>query len=252
MPVALKDEHDIEELRRSGKILAETLRFLREASREGVKLSRLDELARIFIKEKGARPAFLGYSQAGESPFPAAICASVNEKIVHGIPNSYKLKDGDILKIDLGVDLNGYITDSAITVAIGKIPKRAEKMMEITKNALDEGIKNCIPGNRLGDIGYAIESTVRHAGFSVVHGLTGHGVGFKLHEDPTVYNFGEKGKGMEIKPGLVLAIEPMVSEGSPDVIALRDGSFETRDGSMSVHFEHTVAVLENGVEILTK
>lgn len=251
--IKLKTSRDIEFLRESGKILAGILRALQEKSKEGTRLFWLDKLARELLEKEKARAAFLGYKQDRNSrPFPAAICASVNEQVVHGIPLDYILKSGDILKIDIGVDYRGYITDAAVTIPIGVVSKTAEQLIRVTRESLDRAISECVVGNFVGDIGFAIEEYVRLNGFNVIRELTGHGVGFGLHEDPTVYNFGKKGEGMELKPGLVLALEPMVSAGSDEVEELLDGSFVTKDGSLSAHFEHTVAITENGLEILTQ
>lgn len=252
MNIKLKNEHDLEMLRTSGIILSRTLNALKERARVGVRLAYLDDLARQFIKNEGAKPSFLGYKPEGASiGYPAAICTSVNEKIVHGIPDNYTLKDGDVLKIDLGVNYKNYFTDAAITVPIGKISAEAQKLIQVTKEALGNAIKICAVGNHLGDIGWIIEKTVKSAGFSVARGLTGHGVGFAVHEDPTIYNYGDKGTGMVLKPGMVLAIEPMVVVGLGDIKQLSDDSFVIKDGSLSAHFEHTIAITKNGPEILT-
>jgi len=250
--IRLKSEKDIERLRISGRILAEVLRALKNRADIGVKLKDLDALACALIDERGARPAFLGYKpKSGRKAYPAAICTSVNEVVVHGLPGNYALKDSDLLKIDAGVDFNGYITDAAITVAIGMPSKSAANLVRSAEEALREGIKAAKPGNRVGDIGYAVEGVAKKYGVEVLHGLTGHGVGFELHEDPTIFNYGKKGTGMELVPGLVIAIEPMFSASSPSVIQRPDDSYVTADGSLSVHFEHTVAITEKGVEVLT-
>lgn len=250
--IKLKTPKDIGFLRESGRILSGVLRALREKAKEGTRLFWLGELARELLEKEKASAAFLGYRQDKNSkPFPAAICASVNEQIVHGIPLDYILKGGDVLKIDMGVNYKGYITDAAVTIPIGAVSKTAEQLILVTKESLDKAIMECVPGKFIGDIGFVIEECVRLNGFKIIRGLTGHGVGFELHEDPTVYNFGKRREGEELKPGLVLALEPMVSAGSDDVEELLDGSFVTRDGSLSAHFEHTVAVTENGPEILT-
>lgn len=249
----LKTPEDIGFLRESGRILAGVLLALREKTREGTRLFWLDELARELLQKEKARAAFLGYKQdRNGKPFPAAICASVNEQVVHGIPLDYILKSGDLLKIDIGVDYRGYITDAAITIPIGVISKTAEQLIRVTKESLDRAISECISGNHLGDIGFAVEEYVESSGFNIIRGLTGHGVGFELHEDPTVYNFGRRGEGIELEPGLVLALEPMVSAGLDEVEELLDGSFVTKDGSLSAHFEHTVAITENGPEVFTR
>ncbi|MEK7629777.1 MAG: type I methionyl aminopeptidase [Patescibacteria group bacterium] len=257
--IKLKTEKDLVFLRKSGKILSSILNILASEAKEGVALIELDLKARKLLKDAGAKAAFLDYRPAGAAKaYPAAICASVNDVIVHGLPNEYVLKSGDVLKIDFGVNYSprggagkGYFTDSALTVGIGNISKEALHLIEATKNSLAEAIKVCKPGNHLGDIGFAIESVVKKEGFKVVHGLTGHGVGFKLHEDPTILNYGKRGEGIMLTPGMVLAIEPMVAIGSSEIIQQKDDSFATADHSLSAHFEHTVAITDNGTEILT-
>ncbi len=251
--IKLKSESDLEFLKVSGRILASTLFFLKETAKEGVTLKFLDELAHKSLKEAGATPAFLGYKSEGAGrPYPASICTSLNQQIVHGLPINYSLQSGDILKIDLGVNYNGYFTDAAVTVGIGQISKEASKLISVTELALHKAIAECSPGKRLGDIGWIIEKITEGAGFSVVRGLTGHGTGFELHEDPTVYNFGKRGEGIELKAGLVLAIEPMINIGSGEIKQQKDDSFATKDGSLNAHFEHTVAITKNGPLILTK
>jgi len=253
MSVKLKNKKDIAELRISGKILASVLKMLGNETNVGVTLKELDNKARNFIYDAGAEPAFLGYrpERSGHA-FPASICASVNDVVVHGIPTKYILKDGDILSLDAGVKYHGYFTDAAITVGVGKISKEAEKLIKTTKMALEIGIKECIPGKHLGDIGYAIQYIVEKAGFHIARGLTGHGVGFEIHEDPVVNNYGKRGKGMELRPGLVIAIEPMISTKTSHIIQDDDDSFKTYDGSLAAHFEHTVLIMEDGYEVLTK
>ncbi|MBI4034113.1 MAG: type I methionyl aminopeptidase [Candidatus Brennerbacteria bacterium] len=251
MNVRLKTEKDLQILRESGKILASVLGILKEAAKEGVKLSHLDELARRLVSEAGAKPAFLGYAEKGRKPFPAAICASVNEVIVHGVPSDYVLKKGDVLKIDFGVNYKGYITDSAFTVGIPPISDEAKRLINATEQSLYEAINVMRPGGHLGDIGAAVEGAVKKAGFQVIKNLTGHGVGFEIHEDPSIYNFGNPGEGIELKKGMVLAVEPMVAVSSSRVVMQEDGSFVTEDGSQSAHFEHTIAITDDGPEILT-
>lgn len=249
----LKTKKDVAMLRVSGRILAETLKFIAKECKPGVSLEYLDGLARDYIKRKGAQPAFLGYRPAwADEPYPAAICTSLNEQIVHGLPSAYEVRDGDVVKLDLGVNYQGYFTDAAVTVAAGKVPARATRLIAATRKALMAGIRAARPGKRLGDVGYAIQRAVEGAGFRVVEGLTGHGVGFAPHEDPEVLNYGEKGTGVVIKPGLVIAIEPMVSAGTPKIKENPDGSFSTADDSIAAHFEHTVYVGEDGPEILTQ
>lgn len=251
--IRLKTEKEIRELRLSGAILAAALAALKGKAKVGVRLGDLDELARNFIRKAGAEPAFLNYRPEGaKKAYPASICASVNETVVHGLPSKYKLRNGDVLKLDLGVNYKGYFTDAALTVGVGAISEAAQKLMAVTERALALAIKECRTGNHLGDIGWAIEDYVTKNGFAVVQGLTGHGVGFELHEDPSVYNYGEKREGLVLRPGLVLAIEPMVAIGSGEVRQKADDSFVTRDKSLTAHFEHTVALTERGPEILTR
>ncbi len=250
--VRLKSPDDIKKIRVSGRILAELLALLKKMVKPGIATHVLDEAARAFLIRRGARPAFLGYRPEGAgSPFPAAICTSVNERIVHGVPSSYKLVEGDILKIDAGVDYGGYFSDAAFTVPVGKISERSKRLIKTTQEALADAVRAAQPGGRVGDIGAAVSRAVRGTGFRVVNGLTGHGVGFSIHEDPLVYNYGTKGEGIVLRPGLVLAIEPMISAGSPEIREELDGSYTTRDGSLSAHFEHTVAITERGPEVLT-
>lgn len=253
MSILLKSAKDIDMLRISGAILARVLETLAASAKEGVRLTELDMHARELLRKEGAHAAFLGYRPEGSTKaYPAALCTSVNDQIVHGVPSKYELKEGDLLKIDFGVDYKGFITDGAVTVGIGKIPKVATRLMHATKEALAEGIAACIPGGHLGDIGAAVEKRAAKNGFGIAQGLTGHGVGFALHEDPTVYNFGRKGEGMKLVPGLVIAIEPMFTAGAGDIVQGADESYATRDGSIAAHFEHTVAITEKGTEILTK
>ncbi|MDO8557373.1 MAG: type I methionyl aminopeptidase [Candidatus Jorgensenbacteria bacterium] len=250
--VTIKKEKDIAGLRVSGKILASVLRALKDLAKEGVALIDLEMKARELIRAAGAKPAFLGYMPDGsDKPFPAAICASLNETVVHGIPTKRILKSGDVFKIDLGVNYRGYFTDAAVTVGIGKITGEARELIRATEEALRNAIKACRAGNHIGDIGFEIEKETKRRGFKVIRGLTGHGVGFAVHEDPTVYNYGRKGEGLVLKPGLVLALEPMLSAGSSDVIQNDDESFATQDGSLTAHFEHTVLITYGEPEILT-
>lgn len=250
--IRLKTESDLQKLRESGKILASILKTLKNEAVVGVSLKRLDEIAVKLLKEAGAKAAFLGYKPEGAvTPYPASLCVSVNNQIVHSLPSGHILKEGDILTIDFGVDYGGYITDAAITFGIGNISSVASKLIGATEKALEKAIKVCIPGNSLGDIGWVIERTVKSAGFNVVKGLTGHGVGFKLHEEPTVHNYGSKREGLKLKEGMVLAIEPITSAGSGAMKQLPDDSYVTSDDSLSAHFEHTVAIRKNGPEILT-
>jgi methionyl aminopeptidase len=250
--VKLKTKQDIEMIAESGRILAEVLEKIYQEAREGVVLNFLDKLTKNLLAEAGAKPAFLGYQPtSSDKPFPAAVCLSLNDQVVHGLPSSYKLQSGDLLKIDLGVDYKSYISDAAVTVGIGKISATAQKLIEAVKRSLEAAINESRPGKHLGDVGFAIESIIKKAGFNVIKGLTGHGVGFELHEDPTILNFGKKGEGLVLKPGMVLAIEPMACLGKGKIIQRPDDSFATADGSLTAHFEHTVAVTEHGPRILT-
>lgn len=250
--VRLKNERDFEFLRVSGKILGDILNELSKTADIGVKLSELDKLARSLIKKTEARPAFLGYkSESAQKPYPAVICTSVNDQVVHGLPNDYILKSGDVLKIDLGINYKGYFTDAAVTVGIGIITTEVKKLISATREALTNGIYASKSGDYLGNIGWIIEKTAEKFGLSVIDGLTGHGTGFELHEDPIVYNYGQKKQGIKLVPGLVLAIEPMFSVGASKTEQQSDGTFITSDGSLSAHFEQTVVITKNEPEILT-
>ena len=249
----IKSPSQIEKIRKSGKILSSVLKKLREEVVPGVLPVDLDNMARKLIEEAGGRPAFLGYKPDGALyPFPYALCSSVNEVIVHGRPSDMPLKKGDIITLDLGVDWQGGISDAALTVAVGRISKDAEFLMELTKRALESAIRETIPGKTVGDIGYAIEKTVTNGGGKIISELTGHGVGVEVHEDPVIYNFGQPNTGLELQEGMVLAIEPMVSMSEGEIRQLADDSFVTADGSLSAQFEHTVLITKDGNEVLTK
>lgn len=255
--IPLKSGKEIALMAEGGKILAGIIKTVKDAARPGVVLKELDELAEKLIKKAGCKPAFLGYRPDGSSrPYPASICASVNDVVVHGVPGKYILKEGDVLKLDFGLvypAVSGFNVDAAVTIAIGKANKTAERLIEVTRQALVKGIGQAKVGNRLGDISAAIQEYVERAGFSVVKELTGHGVGRELHEDPPIYNYGKAGTGILLQPGMVLAIEPMVAVGSGEVVHRPDDSFATKDGSLSAHFEHTVAVTsKKGQQILTE
>ena len=250
--VRLKSKEEIELLKISGSILVRVLRELEKKARPGVSLLDLDKLASDIIRSAGAKPAFFGYRATSHSaPYPAIICASRNQTIVHGIPYDVPLKDGDLLSIDTGVAYGNMIADGAITLGVGKPSESAKNLLKTAKNALKQGIKACKAGNHTGDIGRAIEEEAKKAGFYIVDKLTGHGVGFDLHEEPMVYNFGEKGSGVLLEPGMVLAIEPMIAAGTSEVKENEDGSFETKDGSLAAHFEKTIAITEKGFIDLT-
>jgi methionyl aminopeptidase len=248
--VTLKSEREIERMRASGKVVAEVLQALGAQVQPGVATAELDRLAETIIRaHEGARPAFKGYGG-----FPASICASVNEEVVHGIPSkSRTLEAGDIVGIDVGVLMDGYHADAARTFAVGPVTEETQRLLSVTQSALEAGIDAARPGARLGDVSAAIQNVAEAAGFSIVRDLVGHGIGQHLHEDPQVPNFGVEGRGLELEPGLVIAIEPMVNVGGSDVRTLEDAwTIVTIDGSLSAHFEHTVAITENGPDILTR
>jgi len=249
----LKTPDEIKIMAEAGKILAEVLKTLRNEVKEGVSTNSIDRLAKRLIEEAGAKPAFLGYKPSKNAKaFPATICASINETVVHGLPNDKLLKNGDVVAIDVGVKYKGFYSDSAFTVAIGSISENTRRLLTITEEALFLGIKEAKPGNTLGDVGFAIQNHVTKNGFSIVESLTGHGIGRDLHESPNVLNVGHPKTGEEIREGMVLAIEPMVSMGKGKIKQLPDDSFKTEDNSLSAHFEHTVAITGKGPQILTK
>lgn len=251
--ITFKNEKEMEIMAEAGRRLASVIEVLKKEARAGVTTFFLDKLARKLIKESGAEPAFLGYRPAGSiRAYQYTICASLNDVVVHGLPSDYALKDSDLLKLDLGLKYKGFYSDSAITVPVGRVGREAEKLIRVTREALAIGIVEAKPGKTVGDIGHAIEKFVVKNGFSVVRSLTGHGIGRELHEEPQVLNFGRKGEGEELAPGMVLAIEPMVAMGSGATKRLADDSFVTADGSLAAHFEHTVAITERGPRVLTK
>jgi methionyl aminopeptidase len=248
--VVLKSSLEIEKMRRAGKVVREVLELLRDHVKPGATTLDLERVAESRISELGAKPAFKGYHG-----FPAVLCTSINSEVVHGIPSAKRvLKEGDIVSIDCGAIVDGYYGDAAITVPVGqKIDPKTDRLLKVTEQSLHAGIAAVKPGATLGDIGAAVQSVVEAEGFSVVRDFVGHGIGSKMHEDPQVPNFGEAGRGMKLKAGMVIAIEPMVNAGRPDVRVLRDGwTAVTDDGSMSAHFEHTVAVTHTGARILTE
>ena len=246
--VQLKSKADIEQMRKAGAIVAQILCEIGEMVKPGVTTGDLDLYAQVRTKELGAKPAFKGYHG-----FPATLCVSVNEEVVHGIPSKKRiLKEGDIVGVDFGVVLDGWFGDSAKTFCVGKVSEEVEKLVKITEKSLYLGIEQVKPGNHLFDIGHAIQNFVESNGFTVVREFVGHGIGRNLHEDPQVPNYGSKGKGMLLKPGMVLAIEPMINAGRPEVKVLNDGwTAVTADRKWSAHFEHTIAITEQGHDILT-
>ncbi len=242
-----KSPAEIDQMARAGAVVVDTLQLLGEHIRPGVTTAELDELADEYICSQGGVPSFKGYRG-----YPASICASPNDMIVHGIPSTYALEEGDILSIDVGVTLGGFVGDSAYTFAVGEFSFEAQRLLDTCQAALAAGVERCHVGNHLSDIGHAIQQVTEADGFSVVRSLVGHGVGRSMHEDPQIPNFGEAGRGPLLAEGMVFAIEPMITAGSPDIVVHDDEwSISTRDGSLAAHFEHTVAITAAGPRILT-
>ncbi len=250
--IVYKSPAEIEKMRRAGRIVAGTIEAVVRAVAPGRTTKDLDRVAEAYIRERGAIPSFLGY---GKPPFPASICTSLNDEIVHGIPSTKRvLREGDLLSLDFGAIWDGYHADAAVTVFVGDPPSdEAEKLVRVTREALEAGIAQIRPGGRLSDISHAIEQTALGAGFQVVREYVGHGIGRRLHEDPQVPNYGPPGRGPELRPGLVIAVEPMVNMGGWETVLRADRwTVATADGSLSAHFEHTIAVTEDGHEVLTR
>ena len=242
-----KSPQEIERMARAGVVVADVLALLGERARPGVSTEELDAIAEEFIRAQGGSPTFKGYRG-----YPAAICTSPNDMVVHGIPGPYTLEEGDLLSVDVGVTLDGFVADSAYTFPVGEVSPEAERLLEAGRAALAAGIEQCRVGNRLSDISHAIQATTEEQGFSVIRSLVGHGVGRAMHEEPQIPNFGEAGHRPVLSPGMTLAIEPMLNAGDPEVVVHDDEwSISTSDGSLSAHFEHTVAVTEDGPRILT-
>jgi methionyl aminopeptidase len=243
-----KSKDEIEAMGRAGRVVAETLARLGDLAKPGVTTAELDEAAEEYIRSEGGVPTFKGYRG-----FPAAICTSPNSMVVHGIPGPYLLEDGDVISVDVGVTLGGFVADSAYTFPVGDVNGEAERLLDVGQAALAAGIEQARAGNHVQDISAAVQRTTEAAGFSVVRSLVGHGIGRAMHEDPQVPNFGEPGKGPLLQPGMTLAIEPMINAGGPDVWMADDRwSISTDDDSLSAHFEHTVAITDNGPLVLTK
>ena len=246
--IHLKSHEEIEKIHTAGRILAEALKKVSQIVSPGITTEKLDKTAAELVKKQNARCAFYGYRG-----YPKNICVSVNEEVVHGIPGARKLKEGDIVGIDIGVELDGFFADAAITIGVGRISQQAEKLIEITKKALHKAIDVALLGNKLFDISYAIQQEAEASGFSVVRDLVGHGTGLSIHEDPQVPNFGLPHMGPILKEGMVLAIEPMINLGGYKVEILKDGwTYVTADRSLSAHFEHTIAITGEGPKILTE
>lgn len=245
--IAIKNSRELSLMKEACVISARALQLAGEAVEPGVTTAELDRMIRKYIESQGAKPSFLGYGG-----FPASACISVNETVIHGIPDKRVIKAGDIVSIDVGAHLNGYHGDNAATFAAGDISPQAQALLDATRESLYEGIAQAIAGNRVGDISAAVQQYVEMRGYSVVRQFVGHGVGTNLHEDPSVPNFGTPGRGPRLLPGMTLAIEPMVNMGVPDVDVLKDGwTTVTRDGKLSAHFEHTIAITKDGPVILT-
>jgi len=246
--IELKSAREIGLMRRAGHILAEVMDRLRDSVKPGMSTLEIDEDVESFITARGAKSAFKGYRG-----FPATVCISINEEVVHGIPSAHRrIKEGDIVGLDLGCIVEGYYADCAFTLAIGDVPSKVQQLLDVTRESLDQAIQECRPGRRLSDVSHAVQAHVEGHGFAVVRAFVGHGIGRALHEDPQVPNFGDPGRGPQLRPGMVLAIEPMVTMGSWEVKVLDDGwTAVTRDGSLAAHFEHTIAVTDTDPEVLT-
>ena len=252
--IELKDEAALAAMREAGRVVARALAAMKAAAAVGVSLTELDEVAREVLAAAGARSPFLNYNPSfAPTPFPAVICASVNEVIVHGIPDGYRLADGDLVSIDFGAELDGWTGDAAVSFTVGTPDPADVTLIETAEKALAAGIAHAVPGGRIGDIAHAIGSLVRAAGYGIPAGFGGHGIGRKMHEDPHVPNEGKAGRGLRLRPGMVLAIEPMLmAGGGHDFVTAADGwSLSTVDGSRAAHAEHTVAITHDGPRILT-
>jgi methionyl aminopeptidase len=245
--IVRKTPEEIEKMAAAGRVLARCLTMLRRKARPGVTTAALDEAAERFIRSQGGEPAFKGYRG-----FPGSICASPNSMVVHGIPGPYELGRGDILSIDVGVVLEGWVADAAITVPIGNVTPVASRLLATTREALFDAVEQCRPGNRLGDVSNAVQQRVEADGFAVIRALVGHGIGREMHEDPQIQNFGPAGTGPELAEGMVFAVEPMVNAGAHAIRVGEDNwSVYSQDGSLAAHFEHTVAITADGPRILT-
>ncbi|MDO7788904.1 type I methionyl aminopeptidase [Desulforamulus aquiferis] len=246
--IVIKTERELTYMRDAGRVVAEVFEEIKDAIKPGVTTKELDAKAEDYILQKGARPAFKGYGG-----FPATLCTSVNDEVVHGIPGLRKLENGDIISIDCGAVINGFVGDSALTFPVGTISKEAEELLRVTEESLYAGIAQAIEGNRLSDISHAVQQHVEKQGMSVVRDYVGHGIGAKMHEEPQIPNFGRPGRGPRLKQGMTLAIEPMVNLGTFEVRTLPDNwTVVTLDGRLSAHFEHTIAITDDTPEILTK
>ena len=251
--VVLRSKNEIEGLRRAGDLVARMFAMLRPHVRSGVRLSELDRLVEEFLLSEGGHSPYKGYQPSPRvPPFPGTVCAAVNEQVVHGFPTRRKLRDGDVVGIDVGVILGGWVGDACYTYPVGNISPEARELLDVTQQSLFTGLAEVRPGNRLGDVGAAIQEVAESHGYGVVRELGGHGVGRKLHEEPHVEHFGRRGHGLRLREGMTFTIEPMINEGTPEIRLLRDGwTIVTADGKLSAQYEHTVAVTADGCEILT-
>lgn len=250
--IYLKTEDEMELLREANLLVSATLAEIAKVIRPGVTTNELDKLAETFIRDHGAQPTFKGFPNPYGGPFPASICASVNEEVVHGIPNDNPLKDGDIVSVDCGTLLNGFNGDSCYTFCVGEVSEEIKHLLKTTKESLYKGIEAAIAGKRLGDIGYAVQTCCEQEGYGVVREFVGHGIGKEMHEEPAVPNYGKRGNGVQIKNGLCIAIEPMITQGSPQIVMMPDRwTIKTQDGKWAAHFEHTIAVHHGKADILS-
>ena len=250
--ITIKSDRELAHMREAGRVVARTKVRLMEAIRPGVTTAELDRLAEKQIRDMGATPSFKGYTAGGPTPFPATICASINEEIVHGIPGGRVLREGEVVSVDVGAMVNGFHGDSAFTVGVGEISDEARRLVDTTKESLEAGISRAKAGGRVGDISAAVQQYAESRGYGVVRQYVGHGIGRALHEDPQVPNYGKAGRGPALRPGMTLAIEPMLNLGTWETMQLGDGwTVVTADGELSAHFEDTIAITQNGSEVLT-
>lgn len=252
VPNLLKTREEIEKIRAAGRVVHQVIHTTGAKIAPGVTTGQLEDFAARMMSEHGASSPCLGYAPGGHPPYPAWTCICVNNEIVHGIPGRRALREGDLVTVDVALELNGYVADSAWTFPVGKVSPLAERLLKVTRDSMFKGIAQARPNNRIADIGYAVQRHAETNGFSVVRELVGHGVGKTMHEEPQVPNFGARGRGPKLQVGMVFTIEPMINAGRKDIECLDDGwTIVTADGSLSAHFEHTVAILPNGAAILT-
>jgi methionyl aminopeptidase len=251
--IPVKTRREVDRMREAGRHVAEVLLTLRERVAPGVTTAELDECAEKEISRRGVHSSFKGYDPQGLPRYPAVLCVSVNDEIVHGIPGARELRDGDVVSLDFGVSVDGYHGDSAVTVPVGEVGPEEQRLMEVTRRALDEATELMVPGSRLSDLGHTVQRCAEGAGFGVVRDFAGHGIGREMHEPPWIPNFGAAGRGPRLRPGMVFALEPMVTAGKPRVRILEDEwTAVTADGSLAAHYEHTILITEDGPEVLTR